>query len=462
MNLRILIYLNPSNIDKVTHEFKLEADSGFVIIKNSILALNKYVDWHFYILVPDLNCWRDRPNNVTLIEYPYINDALNSRFHFNSVVLNDVFSNYRQDIDFIWSMLPEVVANLKAFAIKRREELPIFTFINWMDYKKTKGYEPSYKLRMLEGILEADIVGIQSHHMLNTMKEILSGHEITEDKIHIMPPKTISNNTLPEIGNIIGFPHRVSTESGFYEMYNLIKDHLNMKLWISNINNAQVEDDPNVVNEYFADRELYYQQISNLRFGISYHINYSMWSMSVLDMLAHGKCVLAPNKNAFPEMFPDNYPYLFNDNKEFLSMFKHLQSCNKKELLKWGQKCMDYVNNRFTWDIQAKTIKRLFMDQLHAKKTNRAKDISSIIRKYNAITKSDLINKNMTEFHRRISRSWNKTRIDMMRNYGIKDDITSSETIFYYDCERYTRNRIEKRGTMLDQLTIYDIIDDKA
>ena len=64
----------------------------------------------------------------------------------------------------------------------------------------------------------------------------------------------------------------------------------------------------------------------------------------------------------------------------------------------------------------------------------------------------------MTLYNRRCSRSWNKCRIDMMRNYGIKDDHCSEYTIFYYDKNRYNQNGIEKRGGKQQehQMTIYD------
>ena len=226
MNLRILIYLNPSNIDKTTHRFNLEGDSGFILVKNTILALNKIQDWHYYLLVPNVHCWSDSPKNVTLIEYPYINDALNSRFHFDTNAINNYFNVYRHDIDLIWSMLPELVSNLKAFANKRREEIPIFTYINWMDYRKNKSYEPSYLLRMYEGILEADAVGIQSKHMKKTLKQLLKEFTLPNNKIYIIPPKTnnVRWNKDNKVGNIIGFPHRISEESGFKEMFSLIKD----------------------------------------------------------------------------------------------------------------------------------------------------------------------------------------------------------------------------------------------
>tara|TARA_Y100000593_G_scaffold95130_1_gene200448 strand:- start:16002 stop:17420 length:1419 start_codon:yes stop_codon:yes gene_type:complete len=457
MNLRILVYLNPSNIDKITHEFNLEGDSGFIMVKNTIMALNKIQNWHYYLLVPNVHCWNDRPENVTLIEYPYINDALNSRFHFDTNAINKYFNVYRHDIDLIWSMLPELVSNLKAFANKRREEIPIFTYINWMDWGKKSLYQPGYALRMYEGILEADMVGIQSRHMANEMKKILSEFTLPENKIHIIPPKTeYPCQDDIHIGDLIGFPHRISLESGFKEMYSLIKDRLKYKLWVTNLNNTPFKAADMVINKFYSEREEYIKTLKKLRFGISYHIKYSMWSMSVLDMMAQGKCVLVPKKNAFPEMFGDNYPFYFNNKKEFVKKFELLQSLDDEQLLAWGHTLKARVRAIYSWDTHAKQISGLFVNSIAIRKSKKSEEIASIIKNYNAITKGDLINKALTSFGRRCSRAWNKCRMDLMVNYGIKDDINNEHTIFYSDKDRYINNGIEKRGGQERQLTIYE------
>lgn len=455
MNLRLLIYLNPSNIGKTSHKFEMDGDSGFNLVKNSIISLNKITNWHFYILVPSTDVWNDKPNNVTLIEYPYINDALNSRFHFDSNAINNYFNVYRHDIDLIWSMLPEHVGALKGIANKRREQIPIFTYINWMDYKENKGYEPSYKLRMLEGMMDADSIGIQSEHMKKTMIELLKGYSIPTEKIHIISPKTEFRNDEIVVGNVIGFPHRISVESNFKEMLNLIKDNLQYDMWVSNINKNIPIQHPKVKYEYIPTQDEYFEKMKSLRFGVSYHIGYSMWSMSVLDMMGCGKVVLAPNKNAFPEMFPENYPFLFDDKNEFIEKFNLLQNIDDSELLYWGALNRKQVEEKFTWDIQGRQLKEMFLNLLTKSPTKKTKSVYNKIVEYNAISKSDLINKNITEFGRRCSRAWNKSRIELMRDWGIKDDVTSEYSIYYYDEDRYKKNGIESIPKKI--LTPYEI-----
>lgn len=453
LNLRILIYLNPSNIHKTTHKFNLQSDSGFILVKNSILALNKKEDWHYYLLVPEEcfdNCWIDKPKNVTLIKYPYVNDALNSRFHFDTNSLKKSFNNYSQDIDFVWTMLPEHAGSLKAFCNKRREEVPIFSYINWLDYSKTEHYAPSFIFRLLDGIHNSDIVGIQSNHMLNFMKnQIIKEFNVDYNKIKIIHPKACFPTLNSTIGNTIGFPHRISTESGFFKMLEMCENELLYKIWVTNLNSVPIKN-KNVISKHFENYNEYIEELSKIRFGISYHVGYSMWSMSVVDMMGVGKVVLVPKKNAFPEIFDKDYPFFFEDKNQFLMKLNYLQRCPDEILLKWGNRNREIIKENFTWEKQAEELSNLFYEKISLKKNKKTQSVLSKIKDYEIITKQDLINKNITDFSRQCSRSWNKVRIELMRDYNIKDDMTKDKTTFYvngYDLKKGILKRPEKINT---------------
>jgi hypothetical protein len=439
----------------------LTKDSGFNLVRSTILALNEIEDWHYYVLIPP-ECMEEVkpmfPKNVTLVPYPYMNDALNSRFHFDTNALNSYFNNYKHDIDVCWTMLPEHSGALKAFFNKRREEIPVFSLIAWMDYKPTKGYEPSYLLRMVDGILSSDAVAIQSDHMLKFMAHDLlwKYRDIvnTSDGTYVINPKTEVPDVESRIGDIIGFPHRISTESYFKEMFELCKDKLRYVLWVTNLNNNPIEPHPMLLVKPVENHDDYYKQLANIRFGISYHIGYSMWSMSVLDMMAVGKVVLVPKRNAFPEMFPEDYPFFFSDEDEFLRKLYYLQTCDNSVLIEWGCRNREIVQQRFTWDIQAREISKIFYGMLRPTKSN--KKTASVLReitKYKILTKGDAINKNLTDFSRQCSRAWNRVRIELMRNHGIKDDMSTEYTTFYlpdYDLSKGILERPVKRPTNYD------------
>ena len=432
MNLRILIYLNPSNIDKVTHKFKLDSDSGFIMVTKGIEALNKIADNHYYLLVPTNNFEWKAPNNVSVIKYPYMNDALNNRYHFDSLFLSNIFNTYRHDIDLCWTMLPENVASLKAFFSKRREEIPVFCYSNWLQNSNSK-YEPSYKWRTIEGAMDSDAFGYQSSHMLSYMKNnTFKGVDIDYTKFYKITPKTdLIDLSDSVIGGKIVFNHRISKESFFNEMLEVIKDDLTLPLWVTNINNSVKTKHDLIEYNSIKNRGDYFKELKKVRFGVSYHIGYSMWSMSVIDLMICGKVVLVPRLNAFIEMFGEGYKYFFNNKKEFIEKFKHLQCVNKGELILWGAYNRERAEELFTWEVLGEQLNKIFLNIITKKNTKKTKSVLNIINKKGKISKQELINLNLTDYGRMCSRAWNKTRIELMRDFGVKDDITKSETVFY-------------------------------
>ena len=79
----------------------------------------------------------------------------------------------------------------------------------------------------------------------------------------------------------------------------------------------------------------------------------------------------------------------------------------------------------------------MFIKSVGTKTTAKTESVYNAIKKHNAITKGELINKNITTFGRLCSRAWNKSRIELMRDFGVKDDTTSEHTVFYIDEQRY-------------------------
>jgi len=47
LNLRVLIYLHPSCVDRVTHKINMESDSGWCLVKDTVEAMNKICEYHF-------------------------------------------------------------------------------------------------------------------------------------------------------------------------------------------------------------------------------------------------------------------------------------------------------------------------------------------------------------------------------------------------------------------------------
>jgi hypothetical protein len=443
MNLRILIFINPSNVDKASHKINLNSDSGFIMATKGIDALNELTENHYYLLVPHRDFEWNIPKNVSVIKYPYMNDALNNRYHFDSLFLSKIFNTYRHDIDLCWTMIPENVANFKAFFSKRREEIPIFCYSNWLQNSQAS-YEPSYRWRTIEGAMDCSAFGYQSDYMLDYMKEnTFKGIDVDYSKFHKVTPKTdLISLDGSEIGKYIVFNHRISTDSYFNQMVEIIKDDLKHPLWVTNINNGKQIEHEKISYEHLANRVNYFNELKKVRFGVSYHIGYSMWSMSVIDLMICGKIALVPKKNAFIEMFGEDYEYFFEDEREFLSKFNTLQGLSDEELIKGGTRNRERAKWLFTWQTLGIELNKIFQSIVTEKSTDKTKSVLDVINKRGNITKQELINKGLTDYGRMCTRAWNKTRIELMRDFGVKDDVTKTETHFYKEGEEIIKNTL--------------------
>tara|TARA_R110000764_G_scaffold227729_1_gene317981 strand:- start:62 stop:907 length:846 start_codon:yes stop_codon:yes gene_type:complete len=280
--------------------------------------------------------------------------------------------------------------------------------------------------------------------MLSYMKNnTFKGIDIDYSKFHKITPKTdlidISDSV---VDNKIVFNHRISADSYFNDMLEIIKDDLKLPLWVTNINNSVKIKHKLIEYNNIKNREDYFKELKKVRFGVSYHIGYSMWSMSVIDLMICGKVVLVPKLNAFVEIFGEDYKYFFEDKKEFLYKFNLLQSINDGELLLWGAYNRERAEKLFTWNVLAENLDKIFKNIITKKTTKKTKSVLDVINKRGKISKQELINLNLTDYGRMCSRAWNKTRIELMRDFGVKDDVLKTETIFYSSNTEITKDTL--------------------
>ena len=78
-----------------------------------------------------------------------------------------------------------------------------------------------------------------------------------------------------------------------------------------------------------------------------------------------------------------------------------------------------------------KQLHEIFSAIITKKTTKKTLSVLEVINKHGKITKQTIINKGLSSYGRMCSRAWNKTRIELMRDYGIRDDISKAETTFF-------------------------------
>ena len=113
----------------------------------------------------------------------------------------------------------------------------------------------SYKLSKKEAIKEIVKCGKDSSYFINNYAKI--SHPLEG----LISFKTYPYQDQLHVGDLIGFPHRISVESGFKEMYPLIKDKLKYKLWVTNLNNTPFDSDEMVINKILILGSTYLTQL---------------------------------------------------------------------------------------------------------------------------------------------------------------------------------------------------------
>lgn len=428
MNLRCLIYLNPSLI-RIT-QTSLTPDSGFIFVHEMINAIQKQCDWHFYILVPkgftDKTMFNE-PDKITYVPHEYSTNALENRLMFRDD-FTSYFKKFDYDIDFFWTMLPEQVSCLMRFASKRRiMPIRIFSYINWIDCPETRmiGNEddpdsryfcaPKFIARQIEGCELSLFAGVNSETMKETLltsaKEMFKQEylDTIEKQLTIIPPAiNEKNNDITKFdNNLVVFNHRISKYTGFIDLYQTLKNKFSpmfpFKLWVTDPLNkpssstiVEMKKESWIINKTIKNYKDYLKELENVNFGVSFHNNYCVWSMSVLDLLSLGKPVLLPEKmKVFKEIVYPDYPFFYKDKAEFLTKFIE---CLNRPFIEERQKIKQYIENNFTWDKSATifidTLQKRFNDtKIESNQIRKLQYIMNLINTEGPVTKSSIFSK---------------------------------------------------------------------
>ena len=465
MNLRILTILNPSAFGLNDHKWRPHMDSGWTLVKNAILEMNKICDYHFYVLFPDFQdkvdspyyqqIWENKPDNVTMIPYPYMNDAMSNRYNLNIKYLHSL-SQYKYDFDLIWCFQPELLSGLKAWMNKRRDEIPMVCYSAWIRAKDNDGgFPPAYHMASLAGLVDSNRFLLQSEHMKQTFLDEIAGHEYINvdklplEKIEIMTPKIqhVEYEEVPE-ENMIAFPHRLYGHSNWKKCFDLTLPIIgDNKLWITDINNNYHGKDKEILKQGFDNWDEYFSQLRKCKFGVSYHTGYSMWTMSVLDCMQAGIPVLVPNKNAFPEMMPEGYKYMFKDKNEYEELFKELMDMSEEERRAIGKQLCDRVHKQYTWRTCAEQLRDIFEYEMNHKfkmHTENTQKVLDLIKNDGYTSKHAIFKSKRTDYII-MSRSWHVTRAELIRDHGILDDMTQTKPVFVHPdfWDEYVKHREE-------------------
>jgi len=452
LNLRCLVYLNPSLFDERTHSFDLRSDSGFILTYNVINEILKKYDWHFFILMPPEVKEKDyfiKPRHVTYVPYQYPLSAMESRFSLDPILIKDYFQFMRHDIDVVWSMIPGLMGGLHSTVNNKMRQAAIkFGYFNWVDSPNNQfPTTPIFILQQVNGILNSHFCGVNSQVMkdeiLFSAKRYVNQEtlEFIAEKLWIMPPgvtKKENVNFSDYDPNLIVFNHRFNKFTNFSGLLELVNEMFPgdkpFRIWVTDRSRKKRIKKPWIIYRNYPSFQDYVNQLSRVNFGVSTHVTYSMWSMSVLDLFSLGKPVLLPeNLRVFKEMTYEGYPFFYSTKKEFMRKFKELLN---RPFLEERKKIKEFTDQNFLWEFFAdklvEGVERFYSNPRKLKKTPEfVKDnIIEIVKKFGAVSKRELYLKNISSVGSRVSLAWPYVRRNLILS-GIKDDTSRPDTVFY-------------------------------
>jgi glycosyltransferase involved in cell wall biosynthesis len=378
--MKILNYLNISNPSN------LRSDSGFIfqeLLMKKILELRP--NWEFYFIcskkTPKIRDRRIR--NITLNNNK---DAYSSRFSFNWEEFKKKLKKIKLDAALINQS--ELSSNFFIFFNNVfNKEIPIVSYYHYLNLSVKNSKRPIFydlncgecgKIIFMKQI-EAASISRMNLICSNFGKSLLlkNARKITafdlSPFLNINPPISLEevdkvkvNNKKPNELKTLIYNHRLYRHYGtglilkwLEELYEKRKDfrviftdptHKRSK--IRNSYNPEVEHYKKIIKKssfgklkYFFSRHEYYKEIKDSYGGIA-HLNKStLWSMSMIDIMACSKPVIAPNIAAFPEILTrKNRDLLFKNKYEFFEKINKILDNEKYRYTK-GEQCREIAEN---------------------------------------------------------------------------------------------------------------------
>lgn len=435
MNLRLLFYMNPLVVDKVSKKFLWEKDSGFLYTKQLIDKLP--LDWRITILTPkgfDGSFWGNQHHRIIKnIEYDYSTSIHQNRYHFNRNILAKAFP-YGTDIDVVINMQPETTENIKVFFQNQRREKPIIiNFFHWIDCKESRKFANGlggFIWRQVEGARSSNLNLFHTSYAFDLFHTSAKENNLPIDNIKIdyfSPQPTIFGTKpikLPK-NKIILFNHRLNNTTGWREVVlackKLKEEGHDFVLWITDDQNLKNMEDLKQYNWIIIQRvpyESYGYLIKNSHFSVCNTKEYTTWNMAVLDSKINGCVPLVPATDLFNTMFggkvPTNYGGLYQNIKVLLNNTKQE---NDRYLVS-----LDIEKDNSIVPFIEKTIH----DRVKNKTIKKYDDVVTYIKNNNMCLKKKFIN-NFWSFH--ANSNFQLIRWKLLTN-DFKDDITNEETTY--------------------------------
>lgn len=397
--VKILTVIFPSNYPNFA------ADSIFAfnrILFSSLIESNAKVE----VIAVGSSNMPEIHEKVRIIRLDLGVSKFSVRFNFPWDEMRHILNDVRPDICLI--NMPEQSA---AFALLIKEELhlncKLISYVHYIPALPVQEiseitYEASMNenglckivlMRLLEGMIASDLTLIGSQFAVNLIRKVgkaLLHDALDINPIQILPPpvdfKEVNIEQKQDVSEPFSFVynHRLYDDYGTKSLFfNLLTDIYEMDIKPFTIivtnptegrdparsrlnpaveeNLAAIKSLPFVTVQHFQNRSEYMLCLKSSRAGLAPLKSHALWSMSVMDVLACGRPVLAFDIAAFSEMGLDKN-LLAKDDLEFKNAFCSLLSRKDDDYLEREQQHYSSIAKQFS----GTSIARRFMELIQA------------------------------------------------------------------------------------------------
>lgn len=305
---RILVYPN------ITFAKDITKDSFVQYLYTVIRHLNTLRDDLFFtIWMPEPVASLDFPNTKQVL-WPLPTHAPAMRVHFDVEAAKKRLSHH-EDIDLVWSHLPEATHALYATMMNLTHHRPkFFGYAHWFDVAQTATWDGASFRENISGILHMDRCYLNTDaqkrlviaEAANTFSAAVCARldQTLVAQALGVPSELIVDAPIHETAKVIVYNHRPDPYKDFPAFLKAMRDlrtqRQDFTVWIPLLDTAP---EPWIVTDK-ADKATYYQRLRECRVAVAPKQTYAGWSLSATDAMMNGCPVIFYDADYYKELHP--------------------------------------------------------------------------------------------------------------------------------------------------------------
>jgi glycosyltransferase involved in cell wall biosynthesis len=350
--MKIVSYLNVSNPNN------LLADSGFVLQKLLLEALSDF--GHEIILLAPIEAQQFTTIKVISIEAPLTKYHARFDLDWKSIIANT--ERLWDDVDILIVNQIELAASLKALCFNQsRRNIPIVSYVHYLPVDSIADNQElildsslndaglgEWIVGTIRTSIEcADACVVESRFAEKVLlkigkpKKLKVIHPPIEDELQLLSQQNFNSKKTRILYN-----HRLYAHYGTSQLFDWIDVALegyedSCEILVTSPRGRRTQSQCNLdlhtesVTRLVCSRSYvkvveaktrseYHKLLENIHLGIAPLRSAPLWNLSIADLLATGKPVLASRAGAFPELLEELPDCLFSDRDEFILKLRRL------------------------------------------------------------------------------------------------------------------------------------------